>query len=287
MPLFFRKRIPLGDIRYGLMMVSIIIFLSCMQTLSFASEKDDGKIVEFGSSETPPYWSDHLPYKGLGGEILDAISREVGLTSRINFYPTSRIFEMKTGNHLGDPGHWPKQKFVAVIPIAIFNSSLFYYTPHFKNEFVFKRIEDLKGHTIGILKGSMDDTALFAEHGIRVEESYKRDSLFKKLKLGRIDLCGVTSLSGIGIVKKLFPDEVENFAQIPLPRSVSAISIMIDVGSKNAEEIAKKYEKGLNTIMSNGKYLDILEKYYGQGNIPMDWFRHLDRFKAGYKKRPN
>ena len=242
-------------------------------------------IVELGSSETPPFWSANLANDGMCGEILYAISANSGITSKIVFYPTKRLIRMKTGNHLGDPEHWPNQRFEAVIPIATFRSSFYYYKPNHEKPIVFKELGSLKGFTVGVIKRSIEDPSFFESHGIRIEESYKQESLFKKLKLGRIDLCGMVDLSGIVILNNLFPDEKENFARISLPRSVSAICIMIDAGYPNAEEIADKYRSGLETVLANGTYKSILEKYYGPNNVPRDWFMHLIRFKAQYEKK--
>jgi polar amino acid transport system substrate-binding protein len=241
--------------------------------------------VEFGSSETPPFWSAQLPENGMGGEMLNTISSRIGLESKIVFYPTKRLIEMKTGNHLGDPEHWPDQDFVAVIPIATFRSSFYYYRPNHDREIVFTGLNDLRGYTIGVIKRSIENLAFFESNGIRIEESYKQESLFKKLRLGRIDLCGMVDLSGILIIRKLFPDEAELFRRIPLPRSVSAISIMIDADYPDAVEIANKYKAGLEAILSDGTYLSILEKYYGRENVPKDWFVQLLRFHNRYEQR--
>ena len=175
------------------------------------------QVVDFGSSETPPFWSAHMPHNGMGGEILHAISDNSGISSRIIFFPTKRLIQMKTGNHLGDPEHWPDQEFVAIIPIATFRSSFYYYRPNHDKVIVFSGLDDLKGYTIGVIKRSIEDLSFFESFGIRIEESYKQESLFKKLKLGRIDLCGMVNLSGIRIIKKLFPDEIDQFGRIPLP----------------------------------------------------------------------
>jgi len=254
--------------------------LNCEKPLALGRE-----IVELGSSETPPFWSANLANDGMCGEILHAISANSGITSKIVFYPTKRLIRMKTGNHVGDPEHWPDQKFEAVIPIATFCSSFYYYKPNHEKAIVFKDLGDLKGFTIGVIKRSIEDTSFFESRGIRIEESYKQESLFKKLKLGRIDLCGMVDLSGIVILNSLFPDEKGNFARIPLPRSVSAICIMIDADYPNAKQIADQYRAGLDTVVANGTYRSILQKYYGPNNVPKDWFVQLLRFRAQYEKK--
>ncbi len=188
---------------------------------------------------------------------------------------------MKTGNHAGDPEHWPDQPFAAIIPIATFRSAFFYYRPH-HSQIDFSGLNDLNGYTLGVIKRSIADTSFLTAAGIVVAESYKQESLFKKLKLGRIDLCGVVTLSGLQIINHLFPNEIDRFARIELPRSVSAIALMIDRDYPQAAEIASRYRNGLTAILYDGAYLNILHKYYGNKNVPTDWFMQLTYFQSRY-----
>jgi len=53
---------------------------------------------------------------------------------------------------------------------------------------------------------------------------------------------------------------------------------MISEDYPNAMDIVDEYRLGLKIIIENGLYQQILEKYYGAGKIPNDWFRDLEGF---------
>ena len=258
----------------------IAVMLSGLIGTSFAGEQS---ILHFVSSKTPPFWSQTLYQDGLCGEILHQISNEIDVKSVIEYLPTTRMVERIGHNLLGNPEHFlPSHEFIAVIPIAVSRLVFFYYRPRFGKDFTYQRLEGLTGYTIGVMKGSLVDKSFFNSVGIKFEESYSKESLFKKLKLGRIDLCIEIGLSGLLIIKRLFPDEVSNFAPFEIPRSITPITIMINKNCPNGRHLGEKIQKGFRTIINNGKYNAILENYYGRGNIPDDWFELLDRFQKKY-----
>ena len=246
----------------------------------FASEQ----VVEFGSSETPPFWSAHMPDDGMAGEMLHAISKEIGVKSVIKYFPLKRIRQDLTSNHVGNPEIFAGQEFIAIIPIAFFRVAFFYYKPNHEKEIIYRGLDDIKGYTLGVIRGTLDDISFFYKKGIKVEESISEDSLIQKLKYRRIDLCCMVKLSGIYKINKIFPNDAGNFVHFDIKETVSPITIMIDQNYPDGRKLGKKYDNGLKIIIENGKYNKILEKYYGQGKIPQDWFMQLEKFKYMYKR---
>jgi len=239
--------------------------------------------VKFGANESPPYWSKNHPYGGLCGEILHAMSKEIDLETVIEFKPIKRLIDDDTDNVTGNPMFFlANHDYGSTIPIALCYSALFHYRPNRTEDIAFTRLADLKGYKIGIQKGTLVDRSYFDSAGVTFEESYSEQSLFKKLKLGRLDLCICIDLVGHLTIQELFPEEVGNFAAINIPRSVTPIAIMLAEKYPHAKELAKKYRKGLRIITENGTYQDILEKYYGKNRIPVDWFSNLTRFADMY-----
>lgn len=263
--------------------LTVILLFGLMIPLipSFAA---DEIIVTFGSSKNPPFWSETLPQDGMCGEILHAISREIDIQSVIEYLPMARVYDKYTGNAVGNPDFFlPYHEYAAIIPIAFYRSAIFYYKPRQQKEIIFNRLADLRGYVIGVEKGTITDKSYFDRAGIRFEESYSREALFRKLKLGRIDLCIEIDLSGQLALKRLFPKEDHHFERLAIPGSDNPITIMIDKNFPNGEKLVRNYREGLRIIMENGKYRDILEKYYGKGNIPEDWSKLLDRYENMYR----
>ncbi len=244
----------------------------------------DEQIIEFGSSETPPFWSAHMPDDGMGGEVLHAISKEIGVKSVIKISPLKRVRRNLTSNHVGTPEMLAGQEFCAVIPIAVCRLAFFYYKPHHEKEITYRGLGDIKGYTLGVIRGALDDVSFFEKNGIKVVKLNSEDSMIKMLKNGRIDLCSVLKLSGIYTINKIFPDDAENFSNFEIKGTATPVTVMIDKHFPGGKELGAKYTNGLKIIIENGKYIEILEKYYGRGKIPQDWFMQLEKFKHIYKR---
>lgn len=240
-------------------------------------------IVVLKANESPPYWSKSLPGGGLGSELVQAISEAAGLQTQINFVPLSRMIEDKNNNDLGNPEFYmAQQEFAAIIPFAITEAAIFYYRPRYSQAPKLTGFNDLKQYRLGVLKGTLIDQHAFEQMGLHFESSYAQASLFKKLKLGRIDLVFEIDLVGRQMIAQLFPEQKDDFIRQPLPNSISPIAIMLDAEYPHADEIAAQYRKGLAAIIANGRYQKIVEKYYPDGQLPAGWFADLQRFQQLY-----
>lgn len=199
--------------------------------------------------------------------------------------PLKRLIEDTTNNDLGNPAFYiENQDFAAIIPIAISQVALYYHDPQHQKSIPFKTLNDLKGYRIGALSGTIANHASFEQAGIVIETSYSQESLFKKLHHGRLDIVLEIDLVGQQMINKLFPDERDNFIAIVLPHTISPIAIMLDKNYPNAETIAERYRKGLAQIIKNGHYTEIVARYYDSQQLPVSWFKELNRFTLLYQK---
>ena len=259
----------------------VVWIILLVQVLIFAIPAfADKRIVEFSSTETPPFWSANLPEDGMAGEILHAISKEIGVKSVIKYIPMERIRKNLTSNHVGNPEIFSGQEFSAIVTIAVFRVAFFYYRPNHKKEIHYTGLDDIKGFKLGIIRGTLGDVSFLHEKGIEVEPSNSEISLIKKLRYGRIDLCSMVKLTGFYKINSIFPKDAENFAYFDIKGSVRPITIMIDKTYPDGRDLGEKYSNGLERIIESGAYTEILEKYYGRGKIPRDWFMQLEKFKV-------
>lgn len=230
-------------------------------------------------NESSPIWSKKLPRGGMGVEIIQAISKEMGIKTDIEFIPLKRLISNTTNNDIGNPlFYMNNQEFASIIPIAISYSSFFTYKSNVQK--VLSKTTP-KERRIGILKGTNSNMKGANEFGV-FEESTSQKSLFKKLKAGRLDLALELNLVGLEMIKNLFPREIENFNTSLILDSSSPIAIMIDINYPNANAIGLLYQKGLDRIIKNGVYQKILEKYYVKTSIPVNWHTNLSKFKLLY-----
>ncbi len=237
--------------------------------------------IAFDSTDTVPFWSPSLPDNGVGGAMLRVLSEAAGVKFSINYLPVKRFMNSQSVYLVGDPDILVNHKNRAILPIGFFRSAFFYYKPH--HEVIeFHRIKDLQGHTLGVLRGTMEDKNIFIENGVKVEESDSVESLIRKLKAGRIDLCILVSLTGEPVIKRLFPDEVDKFIQVNIPASIRPITIMIDMDDPEGVVIAERYRNVLVDTMQGARYREVLEGFYGKGRIPADRAEIMERFLKIY-----
>lgn len=238
-------------------------------------------VIQFQSTVTPPIWSPALPDGGIGGAILQLLSNAAQLPYKIEYLPIKRFRQSSAAYLLGDPDILEIQKNYAVLPIMLFRSAFFFYLPHHQPVAVYN-LKDLKGHTLGVLRGTVEDKSYFTSRGINIEENDSVESLLRKLKKGRVDLCILVKISGLNAIEKLFPDEQKNFVSVEIPKSERPVALIIDQDLPGAKTIAARYHKVLHQTLNSRKYREILESYYGKNQLPTDWFEQLNKFESIY-----
>ncbi|UFS69884.1 transporter substrate-binding domain-containing protein [Geomonas sp. RF6] len=241
-------------------------------------------VIEFGSSETPPFYASSLPGDGMAGEIVHAVFTEMHLKSVIRYFPLKRLYTDHQNNHLGDPENFQGQQFSAIVPVALYRTAFFYYAPRHRKGIRFHSPEDLKGYRIGVLRGTLENREYFEKNSISVTEVDTEESLFRMLKDGRLDLCGVIRETGEYTARRLFPREAQLFTALELPHATGPITIMISAHYPDGKRIGEKVNEAFSRIIRNGSYLRILEKYYGAGKVPAEWFQELERYRVKYQQ---
>jgi polar amino acid transport system substrate-binding protein len=251
-------------------------------TFSYA----DATVIKFQSTITPPIWSPSLPDGGMGGAILRLLSEAAGVPYQIDYLPVKRFQQSTAPYRVGDPDILAVQKPYAILPIMIFRSAFFFYLPHHKR-ITFHSMEDLKGHTLGVLRGTVADKNYFISQGVKVEENDSIESLLRKLKKGRIDVCILVRIAGLHTIKQLFPQQQKDFGFVPIPNSERPVALIIDPDNIAGKMIADRYRKVLLKTLHSRQYHAILETYYGKNDVPDDWFERLNKFERIYAPETN
>lgn len=257
---------------------ALLLFLLLAGAGTARAESD---AIVFQSTETPPFWTQSLPDNGMGGAMLQLLSKAAGVRYSIEYLPVKRFRNSLAAYIVGDPDILLNQKQRAILPIGIFRSAFFFYKPH-HDVIDFHGLRDLQGHTLGVLRGTLENKDYFVDNGIKVEESNSIESLLQKLKKGRIDFCILVDAAGQFTIKQLFPAEENNFAQVAIANSIRPITIMIDLTVPAGRGVAEHYRQVLQQTLQSRSYHDILERFYGKNNIPADWFEQLKKFENYY-----
>lgn len=241
----------------------------------------DNKPIVFQSTDTPPYWSANLPDNGLGGAILKLVSEAAKVDYSIEYLPVKRFRKSLSPYIVGDPELLIHSKRRAIFPIGLFRAAFFYYKP--KHDVIrLNSPKDLRGYTLGVLRGTLEDKDYFDKYGINVEESDTVESLLRKLKKGRIDFCILVRGTGDYTIQQLFPEETAAFAKAIIPGSFRPLAMMIDLSNPEGQAAAQRYRKVLERVLHSPEYRQIIENFYGKNNIPVDFFEQLNKFLNYY-----
>lgn len=241
--------------------------------------RGENDLVVFQSTETPPIWSSSLPEHGMGGAILSLLSEAAGVQYSINYLPVKRFRNSRATFIVGDPDILDYQERRAIFPIGIFRSAFFYYKPH-HDVIPIQGLKELQGHTLGVLRGTIENKEAFLSNDIKVEESDSAVSLLNKLERGRIDFAIMVRVSGLYEIKQLFPDKVGDFASVLIPRTERPMAVMINLDDPQGKEVAQRYRQVLKQTLHSRQYHAIIKQFYGAGEETRN---HLERFVEFYE----
>ncbi|MBN2429223.1 MAG: transporter substrate-binding domain-containing protein [Deltaproteobacteria bacterium] len=244
-------------------LIVIISLLFCAN--AFASEP-----IKVSSTVYPSFSQPNvIPGRGNGVlydltvEAFKAADSEV----KIDFVPMARIVwsvvEKKHHATLGVIEWFAKdQKDHLVETVELINANIvfFFKRERFPDGLSYEKLSDLKKYKIGSLIGS-STLPLFEKAGINAELVAELEQNFKKLNLGRIDLTVAIDLTGWNIIKDLFPDSANNFSTVKKPLIQLKTGLIFH---KEQHDSLQTFKKGLDIILKNGTYHEIVERYYGK-----------------------
>lgn len=266
-------------LRYQPMIWRTILCALMSWTVCLAQASEER--VVFQSTDTPPFFSPSLANDGVAGEILHLVSERAGVDYAINYLPVKRFRSSESAYIVGDPDLLITRKHMAIFPIAVFRTALFYYQPrHPMSEF--KGVAELSGHTLGVLHGTVEDKRYLASKGITVHESDTVESLLRMLKRGRVDYCILVHGTALHAITELFPQEQEQFVAKIIPGGERPIAIMIDLDAPDGARVAGRYRKVIEQTLAGRAYQDILEQYWGKSEVADELKRKLKDFVAIY-----
>lgn len=249
--------------------VSVSIMASGPRVTSALFESAHNEIV---AVETPALYSSHSPNGGMVFEIvMAALSREKE-SATLTTYPVQKLvnYYLTQEKVLAGLGiHWSlsenENKNLVSIPVALVREQYYFYKPSHPNGFGEKvTLPNLKGLTYGAHVG--EDTSAYQTAQIKVVYGQSL-FLFKKLKTQKVDFIKVPILSANSIIDTHFANDSSQFGVINSAVQKSVCKIIFNLKNPEAVQISNKFRKGLSTILENGQYQAIIEKYKGKTPI--------------------
>ncbi len=248
---------------------SLCIIISCtvfICTYTFASDP----VVKVSSTIYPSF-SQPDPIPGMGYGVINDLTvqafKAVGTQVRIDFIPMARIVSSVTENNydaaLGTINWFTKeQKDHLVEPVDLLRANLvfFFKNTRFPDGIEYEQLYELKQFKVGCPRGSAT-IPLLEKAGITVELVAELDQNFKKLDAGHIDLTVAVDLTGLNIIRRLFPGTVAHYSIVKKP----VLSIMTSLAFLNRRSgPMQSFQNGLDIILENGTFYEIIERYYGK-----------------------
>jgi polar amino acid transport system substrate-binding protein len=152
-------------------------------------------------------------------------------------------------------------------PLIFLNVVAFYSKDKYATGLGIKTAADLKGKTVGVIRGTGSVSVLQKAEAI-LDIADDKVLLIKKLVAGRYDIAVVGDLTGLGSILEIVPDQVNSYKYELVYNS--PIDLVFSKKFPKSTDIKKKYDSGIAKIKADGTYMKILAKYYPKGNINMN-----------------
>lgn len=233
------------------------------------------KPLEILTFKYPPVMGESsLSKSGILVELVQAAFASQGVSTTINYLPVKRAIEQITSNeslaYIGVKNTFAAdvQPHIQEYPFFVSRFLLFYRKDRFPQGFSYQQLSDLKDYQIGVLAGGTTHV-VGKENNLNIDPADALDLVFKKLDGGRDDL-GVASEFSIELMlRDLFKDRAADYAiyQDAPFHQINSVLLLNDRHPDFAY-YEPKLKAGMKAIASNGQWQQILEQFYGAGNIP-------------------
>jgi polar amino acid transport system substrate-binding protein len=226
--------------------------------------KRDEVILTTG--EWPPYTSENIMSYGFFTEIVNAAFKEIGYKPLIDFYPWKRCEELvKKGEAFAafpySINEERSQHFNFSDPVIEGYTRFFYYD-NSEGYFNYNELNDLKEYTIGVVSGYFY-IEMLTNAGLEESLDYSDDeiSAIKKLIEGRVDMVPLNTVNGWKLIKDNFPEEENRFETLDKELIQTDLRLLVSKRYKDASNILNRFNRGLEIIINNGTYNQILKKH--------------------------
>lgn len=230
--------------------VPVVILLAVLALASAGAAADEALPYVIG--EWPPYTSESLDGYGFMAKIATAVAREMGMTPTFTFQPWVRSEErVRAGKAFAT---FPyaitdkrRQDFDFIDPVITSNHLFFYNRRILQTAPSYEKLKDLRSFRVGGIRGYYYTDPL-AQAGVKVDFVPEDEQNLMKLHAGRIDLAVFDSVLGWTLIKKIYPNEIGDFATLPKPLSVTQMSFMISRTYPGAAQLREKMRQAWHRI---------------------------------------
>lgn len=261
--------------KIGLLILAGIVFFQS------AAVSEPVSVISFSA---PPLTGEcKYSEDGVGIELVKEIFKVSAIDVQIKMLPRARAtatFERGGIPVYLSPVETLSRNFrhhVTEIPLLVVRNVVFYKKSRYPH-FSWKQYADLKNYVIGVFLGGASERTAKA-NGLKIDSVPTVDQLIKKLDADRYDLFVIVDLAGKMAIEKNFPDRINDFAYDEDTLFGSPL-LQILVNNEHAQSAAliPKIKNGLEVIFTNGTWLKVMEKYYGEGKVAKQSIKLVEDF---------
>ncbi len=214
-----------------------------------------------------------IDYKGNGLviDIVKAAAEADGLPLKIDFYPTKRaLVEAKKSPYAGAIGAIEQysdseREQLQPVLLALIHLKLFYLNSNTALPQQYTDLNEFKFWRLSAVLGSAA-LPLFKAAGLNYETSDAVDNCFGKLLRQRVDLCAAVEIAAWDSIARLNNGDTTAVGAYKKPLLTYQLTVNFNKARVDATLI-QRLQKGIDTIKRNGRYQQILQRYFGK-NIP-------------------
>ncbi|MCG8572735.1 MAG: transporter substrate-binding domain-containing protein [Spirochaetes bacterium] len=236
------------------------LLLILISVLSFSQSK-----IILTTGEWAPYTSKSMSEYGAFTEILTAVLKEMGVNYEYQWYPWKRAEdEVRKGNAFACFPYLKNEERLKVYdysePLLSSTGKFFYLRSNIKKEVKWASLADFKSFTMGGVGGYWY-LSEFEKAGLKIDLASSDESNISKLYNKRIDFALTDELVGWDIIKKQFPNAINQFATLDKPFNENYLHLMVSRKYPNSKKLMEQFNKAFASIKSKGIYARILKKY--------------------------
>ncbi|MCP4369472.1 MAG: amino acid ABC transporter substrate-binding protein [Deltaproteobacteria bacterium] len=227
---------------------------------------EEAKTLTLATGEYAPYTSAEMEGYGLMTEIVSATVKEMGFEPEYVFHPWRRCENSVREGRIwatfpyGLTEERAKNFFFSDV-LLVTSTKFFYSKKHQKQKITWETLEDLKPYKIGGVLGYYYEKE-FQQAGLNVEYTDTEEFCIKMLRFGRIDLFPQDVAVGWALIKKYFPEEIENFGVLDKAHETSGYYLMVSKTYPKTKDLLQKFNAALKRIKQHGVIERIVQKYH-------------------------
>lgn len=223
------------------------------------------KVIVAAADPWPPFVDPSHPKEGLSLEVIRAAYDTQGYTVKMEYVPWARAEKgVQDGTYDILPDTWMTDKRKAYLEFSEpYAANKVKFIKQKDDPFEYNGIESLTGKVIGTVRGYGYNSDFLNATNFTRDESNDFITNIKKLVLSkkRIDLTLEDEIVGRVLIANEDPNLLNNIRFTENALSTNELYVTCGLINPRHAEIIKAFNKGFETIKSNGTYAKILEVY--------------------------